>query len=79
MRNIYGNDMTFLIGAVEGCHDMKGLVIYKAKHQAGWIGPITGVFGDDFTRFNRMAHLINMRPNDEFYLMGRVPPPSKQT
>ncbi|WP_342396417.1 hypothetical protein [Candidatus Chlorohelix sp.] len=22
---------------------------------------------------NRMAHLSNMRPNDEFYLVGRLP------
>jgi uncharacterized peroxidase-related enzyme len=39
------------------------------------IGAITAFFALS----NRMAHLINMRPNDEFYLMGRVPPPSKQT
>ena len=26
-----------------------------------------------FALSNRMAHLLNMRPNDEFYLMGRVP------
>lgn len=26
-----------------------------------------------FALSNRMAHLVNMRPNDEFYLMGRVP------
>jgi uncharacterized peroxidase-related enzyme len=30
-----------------------------------------------FALSNRMAHLINMRANDEFYLMGRVPPPKK--
>ncbi|HEX2911699.1 MAG TPA: peroxidase-related enzyme [Chloroflexia bacterium] len=33
------------------------------------IGGIAAFFGLS----NRMAHLINMRPNDEFYLMGRVP------
>ena len=33
------------------------------------IGAITAFFGLS----NRMAHLINMRPNDEFYLMGRLP------
>jgi len=27
---------------------------------------------------NRMAHLIAMRPNDEFFLLGRVPPPLKK-
>ncbi len=34
------------------------------------IGAITAFFALS----NRMAHLIEMRPNDEFYLMGRVPP-----
>jgi uncharacterized peroxidase-related enzyme len=34
------------------------------------IGAITAFFALS----NRMAHLIGMRPNDEFYLMGRVPP-----
>ncbi len=33
------------------------------------IGAITAFFGLS----NRMANLISMRPNDEFYLMGRVP------
>jgi uncharacterized peroxidase-related enzyme len=33
------------------------------------IGAITAFFGLS----NRMANLIGMRPNDEFYLMGRVP------
>ena len=33
------------------------------------IGAITGLFALS----NRMAHLTAMRPNDEFYLMGRVP------
>jgi uncharacterized peroxidase-related enzyme len=37
------------------------------------IGGITAFF----SLSNRMAHLIDMRPNDEFYLMGRVPPPPK--
>ena len=31
------------------------------------IGAIAGLFALS----NRMAHLTNMRPNDEFYLMGR--------
>jgi uncharacterized peroxidase-related enzyme len=26
-----------------------------------------------FALSNRMAHLVGMRPNDEFYLLGRVP------
>lgn len=33
------------------------------------IGAITALFGLS----NRMANLATMRPNDEFYLMGRVP------
>jgi uncharacterized peroxidase-related enzyme len=37
------------------------------------IGAITAFFALS----NRMAHLIGMRPNDEFYLMGRVPPAKK--
>jgi uncharacterized peroxidase-related enzyme len=35
------------------------------------IGAITAFFGLS----NRMANLTSMRPNDEFYLMGRVPRP----
>ena len=37
------------------------------------IGGITAFFALS----NRMAHLIDLRPNDEFYLMGRIPPPAK--
>jgi uncharacterized peroxidase-related enzyme len=37
------------------------------------IGAITAVFGLS----NRMANLTSMRPNDEFYLMGRVPKVAK--
>ena len=37
------------------------------------IGGITAFFALS----NRMAHLIDMRPNDEFYLMGRIPPEPK--
>jgi len=33
------------------------------------IGAITGLFGLS----NRMANMTSMRPNEEFYLMGRVP------
>jgi uncharacterized peroxidase-related enzyme len=33
------------------------------------IGAITALFGLS----NRMANLISLRPNDEFYLMGRLP------
>jgi uncharacterized peroxidase-related enzyme len=37
------------------------------------IGGITALFALS----NRMAHLIEMRANEEFYLMGRVPPAKK--
>ena len=37
------------------------------------IGAITALFALS----NRMAHLIDMRANDEFYLLGRVPPAAK--
>jgi uncharacterized peroxidase-related enzyme len=39
------------------------------------IGGITALFALS----NRMAHLTAMRPNDEFYLLGRITPPSKET
>ena len=49
---------------------------YAALHAHGFtdediwdIGAITAFFGLS----NRMANLIAMRPNDEFFLMGRVP------
>lgn len=32
-----------------------------------------GAISAFFALSNRMANMINMRPNDEFYLMGRVP------
>jgi uncharacterized peroxidase-related enzyme len=55
--------------------DHQGLRSHGFDDEDIWdIGAITAFFALS----NRMAHLINMRPNDEFYLMGRVPPPSKQ-
>jgi uncharacterized peroxidase-related enzyme len=49
---------------------------YAALHAHGFsdedawdIGAIAAFFGLS----NRMANLIGLRPNDEFYLMGRVP------
>src|SRR5574337_2210617 len=39
------------------------------------IGAITGFFGLS----NRLANLTGMRPNDEFYLMGRVPRAKKRS
>ena len=35
------------------------------------IGAITALFGLS----NRMANLLSLRPNDEFYLLGRLPKP----
>ena len=32
-----------------------------------------GAIAAFFALSNRMANLTSMRPNDEFYLMGRVP------
>ncbi len=53
---------------------------YQALREQGFseediwdIGGITAFFALS----NRMAHVIAMRPNDEFYLMGRQPPPPK--
>ncbi len=37
------------------------------------IGAIAAFFGLS----NRMAHVLAMRPNDEFFLMGRVPRPPR--
>ncbi len=36
-----------------------------------------GAIAAFFALSNRMANMIGMRPNDEFYSLGRVPPPSK--
>ena len=36
-----------------------------------------GAIAAFFALSNRMANLISMRPNDEFYLIGRVPKRSR--
>jgi uncharacterized peroxidase-related enzyme len=53
---------------------------FAALREHGWrdedawdIAGITAFFGLS----NRMANFTSMRPNDEFYLMGRVPRPPK--
>ena len=53
---------------------------FQALHAHGFddediwdIGAITAFFGLS----NRIANLAGMRPNDEFYLMGRQPRPAK--
>jgi uncharacterized peroxidase-related enzyme len=37
----------------------------------------TGAIAAFFALSNRMANMISMRPNDEFYLLGRAPKPSR--
>jgi uncharacterized peroxidase-related enzyme len=68
--------------ALKVCSDSSRLVEadHEALRQHGFseediwdIGAITAFFGLS----NRMANLISMRPNDEFYLMGRLPKESK--
>lgn len=56
--------------------DTVGEPDFAALREHGWsdedawdIAGITALFGLS----NRMANLTSMRPNDEFYLMGRVP------
>ena len=64
--------------ALKVCRDAAsvGEADYAALHAHGFsdediwdIGAITALFGLS----NRLANLISLRPNDEFYLMGRVP------
>ena len=68
--------------AMKVCTDSASLVEadFAALHDHGFsdedawdIGAITAVFGLS----NRMANMTSMRPNDEFYLMGRVPKAAK--
>ncbi len=50
--------------------DLEALRGHGFSDEEIWdIGAITSLFALS----NRMAHLLAMRPNDEFYLMGRVP------
>ena len=50
--------------------DFEALRAHGFSDEDAWdIGAITAFFGLS----NRMANLSGMRPNDEFYLMGRVP------
>ncbi|MBS0445841.1 MAG: peroxidase-related enzyme [Proteobacteria bacterium] len=53
-----------------GDADFEALRAHGLTDEDAWdIGAITAFFGLS----NRMANLTSMRPNDEFYLMGRVP------
>jgi uncharacterized peroxidase-related enzyme len=50
--------------------DYEALRLHGFTDEDAWdIGAIAAFFGLS----NRMANLIGLRPNDEFYLMGRVP------
>ncbi len=50
--------------------DFAALREHGFSHEDAWdIAAITAFFGLS----NRMANTISMRPNDEFFLMGRVP------
>ena len=54
--------------------DFAALREHGFSDEDAWdIGAITAVFGLS----NRMANMTSMRPNDEFYLMGRVPKAAK--
>ena len=54
--------------------DFAALRGHGFSDQDAWdIAAITAFFGLS----NRMANVIGMRPNDEFYVMGRVPRPPK--
>jgi uncharacterized peroxidase-related enzyme len=56
-------------GAI-GEADFAALREHGFTDEDAWdIGAITALFGLS----NRMANLTSMRPNDEFYLMGRIP------
>jgi len=53
-----------------GEEDISGLLEHGFSREDVWdIGAITAFFALS----NRMAHLTAMRPNDEFYAMGRSP------
>ena len=60
--------------AAVGDDDFAALHAQGFSTEDAWdIGAITAFFGLS----NRMANLTSMRPNDEFYLMGRLPRPAK--
>lgn len=51
-----------------GEQDIQMLLAHGFTREDAWdIGAITGLFALS----NRMAHLTEMRPNDEFYTLGR--------
>jgi len=67
--------LDFAMKVCNASHEV-GEADYAALHAHGFtdedvwdIAGITAFFGLS----NRMANVIAMRPNDEFFLMGRVP------
>ena len=57
-----------------GDDDYAALRAHGFTDEDAWdIAGITALFGLS----NRMANFTSMRPNDEFYLMGRLPRPAK--
>ncbi|CAN5485787.1 peroxidase-related enzyme [soil metagenome] len=59
-----------LASASVGDADFAALREHGFSDEDAWdIGAITALFGLS----NRMANMTSMRPNDEFYLMGRLP------
>jgi len=57
-----------------GDADFEALRAHGFSDDDAWdIAGITALFGLS----NRMANVTSMRPNDEFYLMGRVPRPAR--
>jgi len=56
--------------------DFEALRAHGFDHEDVWdIAAISAFFGLS----NRLANVIGMRPNDEFYLMGRVPRTKKES
>ena len=49
--------------------DAPGKIVSR---RAGFIEDVTGFDAPFFGLSNRMASLVSLRPNDEFFLMGRV-------
>lgn len=50
------------------------LELHGLSREDAWnIGAVAAFFALS----NRMAHLTKMRPNEEFYLLGRIPKPKK--
>ncbi|MBS0437169.1 MAG: peroxidase-related enzyme [Proteobacteria bacterium] len=63
-----------LQSAEVGESDFEALKAHGFGDEDIWdIGAITALFGLS----NRMANLVSMQPNPEFYLLGRVPKPAR--